>query len=258
MPGCEALNASATCSSTATWSGASPVPRQQYQRISTSPGLAAEPVSGIAVNPGVGAADSAPSDDAGAVDADVAGAATDAEGVVLLLQAATTRMAAAMSAPRRLSSVSISLLLPVAVGGRPDRGLMDAFLLLVARRARPARPDDDAFHVVARPIAADERPAKFDRGPLEGRRDALDEQRRRTGRTTEQARLASAQQDRLECLAGPRHPDAVTLGQQVVERATLEVRGEQAREPLRRQMDLREQARLAARPAPPLGAERRR
>src|SRR6187402_3432611 len=130
MPGFAALNASATFSSTSTCSGASPVPRQQYQRISTSPGLAAEPVFGIAVSPGVGAADSVPSDDAGAVDADEPGAATDAEGVVLLLQAATTRMAAAKRAPRRLSSLSISLLLPVAVGGRPAR-LMDEFLLLV-------------------------------------------------------------------------------------------------------------------------------
>src|SRR4030095_13163914 len=100
------------------------------------------------------------------VDADEPGAATDAEGVVLLLQAATTRMAAAMRAPRRLSSLSISLLLPVAVGGRPAR-LMDEFLLLVARRARPARPDDDAFHVVARPISPDVRPAEFDRRALE-------------------------------------------------------------------------------------------
>src|SRR6478672_10698336 len=80
MPGCEALNASATCSSTATCSGASPVPRQQYQRISTSPGLAAEPVPGMAVIPGVGSPDAAPSEAAGAADSEDAGAATDADG----------------------------------------------------------------------------------------------------------------------------------------------------------------------------------
>jgi hypothetical protein len=68
-------------------------------------------------------------------------------------------------------------------------------------RSRPARPDDDAFHVVARPIAADERPAEFDRRAVDGRRDALDEQRRRSGADAEQARLAGAQQDRLERLA---------------------------------------------------------
>src|SRR6478609_4442710 len=125
MPGCEVLNASATCSSTATCSGASPVPRQQYQRISTSPGLAAEPVPGMAVIPGVGSPDAADSDDAGA--------ATEADGLVLLLlQAAATRMTTAMRAPRRLSSLSISLLLVLAMGRGAARDLIDVLLLFVA------------------------------------------------------------------------------------------------------------------------------
>src|SRR6478752_1667480 len=118
MPGCEVLNASATCSSTATCSGASPVPRQQYQRISTSPGLAAEPVPGMAVIPGVGSPDAAPSEADGAADSEPAGAGTEADGlglVLLLLQAAATRTTTAMRAPRRLSSLSISLLLVVAM-----------------------------------------------------------------------------------------------------------------------------------------------
>src|SRR6185369_7911058 len=156
MPGCEVLNASATCSSTVTCSGASPVPRQQYQRISTSPGLAAEPVLGMAVIPGVGSPDAVPSDAEGSADADPAGAATEAEGVPLL-QAAATRMAAAMRAPRRLSSLSISLLLVGAMGRRAARDLIDVLLLLVAVGSRPARSDDDAFDVIPRPIAADER-----------------------------------------------------------------------------------------------------
>src|SRR6476469_2268003 len=178
MPGCEALKSSATFSSTSTSSGASPVPRQQYQRISTSPGLAAEPVPGMAVSFGVGAADSVPSDPAGAADSDPAGAATEADGLVLLLlQAAATRMTAAMRAPRRLSSLSISLLLVVAMGRRAARDLIDACLLLVAVGSRPARTDDDARHVVPGPIAADERPPKFDRQAFDGRRDALDQQR---------------------------------------------------------------------------------
>src|SRR6187549_2535889 len=129
IPGCEALKSSATFSSTSTCSGASPVPRQQYQRISTSPGLAAEPVPGIAVSAGVASAEGSPSDAAGSADVDAPGAATDAEGVVLELHAAATRITIAMSAPKRLSSLSISLLLVRAVGRRAACRLMDAVLL---------------------------------------------------------------------------------------------------------------------------------
>src|SRR6478672_921498 len=103
MPGCEALNASATCCSTATWSGASPVPRQQYQRIRTSPGLAAEPAAGIAVRAGVGAADadsSAPADDDGAAEVEAPGAAGVADGVAALEQAPATMARTATRTPR--------------------------------------------------------------------------------------------------------------------------------------------------------------
>src|SRR6478736_3971662 len=259
MPGCEVLNASATCSSTATCSGASPVPRQQYQRISTSPGLAAEPVPGMAVIPGVGSPDAAPSDAAGAADSEDAGAATEADGLVLLLlQAAATRMTTAMRAPRRLSSLSISLLLVLAMGRGAARDLIDVLLLFVALGSRPARPDDDALHVIARPIAADECPPQFDRHAFDGRRDTLDEQRGGSRRTLEQARLAGAQQDGLDRLAGPGDADAVALGQQVVQRAALEIRGEEAREPLGRQVDLFEQERFAVGEAQALEVERRR
>src|SRR5207344_3151266 len=83
MPGWDALNASATCCSTATCSGASPVPRQQYQRMSTSPGLAADPDSGSFVGSADAASEAAAPSDAVA-DASVDGAA----GVVLAVDAA--------------------------------------------------------------------------------------------------------------------------------------------------------------------------
>ena len=57
MPGCEALKSSATLRSTSTCSGASPVPRQQYQRMITSPGSACDSVLGSAVGAGVASDD---------------------------------------------------------------------------------------------------------------------------------------------------------------------------------------------------------
>src|SRR5689334_6156638 len=51
MSGWLALNASTTCFSTSTCSGASPPPRQQYQRISVWPGAAVEPSIGTGVMP---------------------------------------------------------------------------------------------------------------------------------------------------------------------------------------------------------------
>src|SRR6187402_1302871 len=92
MPSCDALKSSATLSSTSTCSGASPVPRQQYQRITTSPGSAWEPVTGSGVM--TGAADSdAPADSPGAVDAD--GAELVAGLVAAGPQAPTTRASTA-------------------------------------------------------------------------------------------------------------------------------------------------------------------
>src|SRR5260221_5449770 len=55
MPGLAALKASATCCSTVTCSGASPVPRQQNQTTLMSPGLPVEPAAMA-----LGAADASP------------------------------------------------------------------------------------------------------------------------------------------------------------------------------------------------------
>ena len=67
MFGWLALNVSTTCFSTATCSGASPPPRQQYQRISVWPGAGVEPPIAI----GVFAGAEAPSDAAAPPDAAV-------------------------------------------------------------------------------------------------------------------------------------------------------------------------------------------
>src|SRR3954451_23706542 len=114
MPGWEALNASATCCSTATCSGGSPVPRQQYQRMTPSPGFAAEPVSGILVGTGVAASDgAAPSEDAadasalGADDAAAADTAGDAElaadehAATMMTRAASRAAESPVPLPRR-------------------------------------------------------------------------------------------------------------------------------------------------------------
>src|SRR3954466_12947893 len=61
------LNFSTTCFSTATCSGASPPPRQQYHRISVWPGAAVEPPMGMGVFAGGDASPEAPASwDAGA------------------------------------------------------------------------------------------------------------------------------------------------------------------------------------------------
>ena len=99
----------------------------------------------MAVIPGVGSPDAAPSPRRpGRPIPELPGAATEADGLVLLLlQAAATRMTTAMRAPRRLSSLSISLLLVVAMGRGAARDLIDVLLLFVAVGSRPARPDDE-------------------------------------------------------------------------------------------------------------------
>src|SRR5918995_5569230 len=82
MPSCVALKSSVTWSSTSTCSGASPVPRQQYQRIRTSPGSGCEPVTGSGVATGSvdSAGPDAGADSPGATDAGgAADGATDAE-----------------------------------------------------------------------------------------------------------------------------------------------------------------------------------
>src|SRR4051812_24861359 len=230
MPGWEALNFSATCCSTATWSGASPVPRQQYQRTRTSPGLAGVPESGSFVGSGDAPSDAAaPSDavalpdaaadasDDGARDAAPgADAAGDDEGGDAPVHAATTMSTTASRGAFRSC---------VARRGGPERlagGLADGrieilLLSVLVRRARPARPDDDPFHVIARAIAPDICPPEFDRGAVGRRRDAFDEERWRAPVPAQQPCLAGAEEDRLESLAGPRDVHAVSRRQDLVE-----------------------------------------
>ena len=118
--------------------------------------------------------------------------------------------------------------------------------------------DDDPLDVVARSVAADVAPGEFDRSAVGGEGDPLDEQRRparRPGR-------AAAPRGRAGAPArGPRGPGrrgSRSARQQLVEGVVLEVRGEEAREALRRQVDLLEEQRLAAGEPEALEVERRR
>ena len=77
---------------------------------------------------------------------------------------------------------------------------------------------------------------------------------RRSSRRASRARSRTGSSD----FARPRDAHAVAFGQQVVERAVLEVRRQQPREPLGGQVDLLEQQRLAVGEAQPLEVERRR
>ena len=74
----------------------------------------------------------------------------------------------------------------------------------------------------------------------------------------QERRLAAAEQDGLDCLAGSDHASAVSLRQQLVQRIVLEIGGEQAGKPLGREVDLLEQQWLAGREAKTLQVERRR
>ena len=81
---------------------------------------------------------------------------------------------------------------------------------------------------------------------------------RRTPLATQEARFAGAQQDRLEELASLGDPGPVAIGEQVVQGAAFEIRRQQARESLGRQVDLFEEQRLAVGQAQSLEVERRR
>ena len=74
----------------------------------------------------------------------------------------------------------------------------------------------------------------------------------------EEAGLSSPEEDGLEGLAGANDLGRVARGQQLVQRAVLEVAGQQAREPLGRQVDLLEQVGLAAGQAQPFEIQGRR
>ena len=114
------------------------------------------------------------------------------------------------------------------------------------RLVLPARPNDDPLDVIASPVATDVAPSELDRDPFRAVRDALDLEGRRPWPLAEQAGLPGAQQDRLECLAGARNSRPVPIGQEVIERAMLEVGREEPGELLGRQVHLLEQERLAA------------
>src|SRR5262249_22748167 len=115
MSGCVALNCSTTFFSTSTCSGASPPPRQQYQRTSVWPGAGVEPLIGIGVFAGALALAAAPdaASDAGAeagaeAAVDWTTAAGEAVGLVPPHAAATTARdaVAAMSRIARMCSSS--------------------------------------------------------------------------------------------------------------------------------------------------------
>jgi hypothetical protein len=69
-------------------------------------------------------------------------------------------------------------------------------------QAGPGRTVNVPFHVVARSIAAHERPAELDRPVVRVERDAFDEQRRSAASLLEKASLSSPEEDGLESLAG--------------------------------------------------------
>src|SRR4051812_24280957 len=264
MPGCEALNFSATCCSTATCSGASPVPRQQYQRISTSPGFAAEPLSGILVGAADAASDGAAlSDDDGdgstlaAVDGAAAETAGDAE-LAVDEQAATMITSAASSAAEGRMPLARSRPGRLAADWLTDGRIEILLLSVLVRGPRPARANDDTFHVIARAIAPDIGPPEFDRGAIGRRRDAFDQERRCARAPAEQPRLTGTEQDRLESLTGARDVHAVSLGQHVVEGPSLEIAREQSREPFGRPVALLEQERFTIREPQPFQAQGRR
>src|SRR5689334_11483259 len=146
MPGCAAFNASASWSSTLTWSGASPVPRQQYQRTTTSPGFAAEPLTGSGVGAGgdsdpLGSTDSPPDAEAdGSTDATADGAVLD----VVVEQAANNNARIDTRTASRPTSRCMTLLL--RFGWRVGVAVIATDVLLLRRpppragRTRPADP----------------------------------------------------------------------------------------------------------------------
>src|SRR6476659_3100964 len=200
MPGCEALKSSATLRSTWTCSGASPVPRQQYQRIVTSPGLACDSFAGSGVGGG-GLADSDEAADpdgcseATAVDDD--GAADDVDWLhAANSSASTARRTANRPAPTLMRAPFVfvvpSMSRSPARSSYPYRGL---------DRGRPDRPVDLTFDEIPGAIAADERPAELEPGAIGVERYAFDQECRSTSTLLEEASLSSPEEYGLEGLA---------------------------------------------------------
>ena len=85
----------------------------------------------------------------------------------------------------------------------------------------------------------------------------FEEQRRRPARLAEEARLAGRRDDRLDRLAQTLDPAVVAGGEEVVQRAVLEVRGQQVGKALGRQVGLLQEQRTLSRAAQALEVERR-
>src|SRR6476469_9063613 len=146
MFGWLALKSATTLSSTAFCSGASPPPRQQYQRISTGPpgGTVAGPLDGGATDAG-----------ADAVPPLLAGVGVTADPP----QAVTTSTNAAIRAPGRerrdaMCCSSSDPMGPSAGGCGRDGGAFQVGVGL------PALADHDAFHVVPSSVAANIAPGE--------------------------------------------------------------------------------------------------
>src|SRR4029079_18017868 len=228
MPGCEALKSSATLRSTWTCSGASPVPRQQYQRIVTSPGLACDSFAGRGVG-GRRLADSDEGPDLRGGSAAHAGRAQSADGT-----SETTAVDddGADDAVDWLHAANISASTARRTANRPVPTLMRAPSVCVfpwmsrspARssyayggfdRGRPDRPVDLTFDEIPGAIAAYERPAELDPGAFGVERDTFDEERRGTPSLIEEAGLSSPEEYGLEGLARAHDLGAVTRGQKL-------------------------------------------
>ena len=235
-PGYFAANSAAIDSSVGVWLGSSPPPRQQNQRRSAASNSGTWKVcAGAAVGPWVAGGPAV--------------ATPPCEGVVVAVgppHAPTTMTIAANSARTRGGLVSTSSSFSTQPATIAGSGI---------RVSAGAGPDDDAFDVVAGAVAADVRPPELDRDPVGGEGRALDEEGEAPGPQPEQACLACREEDRLEDLPRPGHGRSVALGQEGVQRAVLQVRGEQAREALGRQVDHLEEQRVAAGEPQPLDVQ---
>src|SRR6185436_18702269 len=187
MLGWLALKSATTLSSTAFCSGASPPPRQQYQRISTGPpgGTVAGPVEGGVTEAG---AEAPPPLLAGV-------------GVTLDPPHAVTTMAnAANRAPGRERRDAMCCSSSDPMGSSAGGCGRDGWAFDVGV-GLPALADHDAFDVIASPVAANVAPGELHGIAFGAVGDAFDEQRRRPRSLGEQPSLAGVQQHGLQRLA---------------------------------------------------------
>src|SRR6185503_10529800 len=245
MPGCEALKSSATLRSTVTCSGASPVPRQQYQRMTTSPGFACVSFAGSGVGGG-GLGDSSPD---AAAEGDSDAAACEPDGDVLDVDwlhaakssASTDRRTANRPIPTLMTRSSVC-------GGRSTScsSARSSYAYGGFDRGRSDGSVDRTFDEIRGAIAADERPAELDRDAVGAERDAFDEERRCAPALVEEAGLSSPEEDGLEGLACADDLRVVARRQEFIEGAVLQIHREQAREAFGWQVHLFEEVWLVA------------